>query len=301
VAADAHAGLAVTIDLGLPGELHPPNKQEVGRRLARVARRVVYGEAVAASGPVPLAARRDADRIVVTFRDVEGQLAAPLPDRAAGFEVCGTEGSSCRAAGATFAGDSVTLDLPGGPPPARVRYCWGDSPVCDLRDRSGLPAGPFELPIGPITAVGSRPSPARAAPPLEALSFLVGEWEATGSGAPGRTAGRFSFTWTAERHALLRRNEAVTPSGRHEDVMLVYADPDGALRALYTDNEGHTIAYAVTVGGGRRVVFESSGEGPRYRLWYQLSGDGSLASGFEMAPPGSTEFRTYLEGTARRR
>ena len=59
VAADGHAGLAVTIDIGERDNLHPANKQDVGRRLARAARRVIYGEAIAPSGPVPLSARRE--------------------------------------------------------------------------------------------------------------------------------------------------------------------------------------------------------------------------------------------------
>ena len=52
VAQDTHAGLAVTIDIGDPYDIHPTNKQEVGRRLARAARHVVYGESLAPSGSV---------------------------------------------------------------------------------------------------------------------------------------------------------------------------------------------------------------------------------------------------------
>src|SRR5262249_30900509 len=50
VAADPHTALTVTIDIGEPGELHPPNKQDVGRRLARAARHLIYGEAITPSG-----------------------------------------------------------------------------------------------------------------------------------------------------------------------------------------------------------------------------------------------------------
>jgi sialate O-acetylesterase len=57
------------------------------------------------------------------------------------FELC--DAASCRWATATLAGDHVTLAGTG----TRVRYCWGDSPVCTLSDGSGLPAGPFELTI----------------------------------------------------------------------------------------------------------------------------------------------------------
>ena len=59
------------------------------------------------------------------------------------FELC--DAISCRWAHASLAGDHVTL--PGAGAATRVRYCWGDSPVCTLTDASGLPAGPFELPV----------------------------------------------------------------------------------------------------------------------------------------------------------
>ena len=53
MAADGNAGLAVTIDIGNRDDIHPTNKQEVGKRLARAARHVVYGEKISASGAQP--------------------------------------------------------------------------------------------------------------------------------------------------------------------------------------------------------------------------------------------------------
>jgi len=147
VAADALAALAVTIDIGDRQELHPPNKQEVGRRLARAARRLVYGEHISASGPTPLAARRDQDRIVVTFANVDGMLLTYSAAEPIGFELCGADQASCRFVNATAQPTAVLLDPGNVAAPTRVRFCWGDGPICNLYDRSGLPAGPFELPI----------------------------------------------------------------------------------------------------------------------------------------------------------
>ncbi len=147
VAEDAHAGLAVTIDIGEARNLHPPNKQDVGRRLARAARHVVYGEAIAASGPVAVSAHREQGKVVVQFRDVEDRLEAHGADGLPGFELCGAEPGTCRYVAATPMGDRVALDVGAAGAAARVRYCWADSPVCTLFDRSGLPAGPFELAI----------------------------------------------------------------------------------------------------------------------------------------------------------
>ncbi|WOB26331.1 MULTISPECIES: sialate O-acetylesterase [Xanthomonas] len=147
VADDAHAGLAVAIDIGDRYDIHPANKQELGRRLARAARRVVYGEAIAPSGPVSRSARRDGDSIRIAFDDVDAALLSYGNDAPIGFEVCAAAANSCRYTSATLQGREVSLRIPSGITATRVRYCWADSPVCTLYDRSGLPAGPFELPI----------------------------------------------------------------------------------------------------------------------------------------------------------
>lgn len=149
VAHDGRAGLAVTIDVGDAHNLHPSNKQDVGRRLARAARPVIYGENIPPSGPVPRAATRAADLISVDFSDIDSGLVAYSHDTPIGFELCGAAVGSCRYAEARIRNSQVLLTVPAGTRPSRVRYCWADSPVCTLFDRSGLPAGPFELPISP--------------------------------------------------------------------------------------------------------------------------------------------------------
>ncbi|MEO8606186.1 MAG: 9-O-acetylesterase, partial [bacterium] len=148
VAADAHAGLAVTIDIGEPGDLHPGNKREVGRRLARVAQHVVYGEAVPPSGPTATSARREAGGIVVTFANVTGRLVTYSANGAIGFELCGAAAGSCRYVTGSVDGTRVLLPIAAEAPiPTRVRFLWGPSPISNLSDGSGLPAGPFELAI----------------------------------------------------------------------------------------------------------------------------------------------------------
>jgi sialate O-acetylesterase len=149
VANDPHAALAVTIDVGDAREIHPHDKQEVGRRLARAARRLIYGEHISASGPAPLEARREAQRIAVSFTDVDGALVAYSAKRPIGFELCGSEQNSCRFVDAVIQDNRVLLDSADIAAPTRVRFCWGDAPVCNLYDQSGLPAGPFEIAIHP--------------------------------------------------------------------------------------------------------------------------------------------------------
>lgn len=154
VAKDPHAALAVTIDIGNPKVLHPANKQEVGRRLSIAARHLIYGENIYPSGPVPLGAFREQGHIVVRFGDVTGKLVSysGYPNA---FELCGPTLATCRYARASLKDDQVILtDVPGRAAPTRVRFCWGDSPICTLSDDSQLPAGPFELPIGNQKAPG---------------------------------------------------------------------------------------------------------------------------------------------------
>jgi sialate O-acetylesterase len=147
VAHDPHAGLAITIDIGDAHNLHPTNKQDVGRRLARAARHVIYGESIAPSGPVALSATRAANEIAVEFGDLERGLVAYSHDSPIGFELCADSPGSCRFAQSRIDGARIMLSIPAATSPSRVRYCWADSPVCTLFDRSGLPAGPFELRI----------------------------------------------------------------------------------------------------------------------------------------------------------
>jgi sialate O-acetylesterase len=148
VAADPRAGLVVTIDIGERGDIHPVEKREVGRRLARAARHVVYGDATAPSGPVPLSATREASGIVVAFGAVEGGLVSYSSERAMAFELCGAGPGSCRFVAGQVGRERVVLPVTdAGSAPSRVRFCWGDSPLCNLSDGSGLPVVPFELRI----------------------------------------------------------------------------------------------------------------------------------------------------------
>jgi sialate O-acetylesterase len=148
VAHDGHAGLAVAVDIGDRYDIHPTNKQEVGKRLARAARHVAYGEPLPPSGPVPRAAARANDHVVVTFADTEGKLIAYGASGPVGFELCANDQASCRFVEGRIDGNSVSLQPTAGITPTRVRYCWADSPVCTLYDdRNSLPAGPFEIAI----------------------------------------------------------------------------------------------------------------------------------------------------------
>jgi sialate O-acetylesterase len=145
--ADPRAALVVAIDLGDASELHPPNKRGVGLRLARAARSLAYGEPLSPSGPQAVVATRNGGEVRIRFAGVTGRLDVRSDARPIAFELCGTGIGTCRFAEARIAGDGVTLTGANAVAATRVRYCWGDAPVCNLYDGDGLPAGPFELPI----------------------------------------------------------------------------------------------------------------------------------------------------------
>jgi len=85
----------------------------------------------------------------VSFDGVAEALVSFSARRPIGFELCGEDQTSCRFVDARIDSQEVLLDAADVARPTRVRYCWGDAPICNLYDRSGLPAGPFELPIPP--------------------------------------------------------------------------------------------------------------------------------------------------------
>jgi len=147
--------------------------------------------------------------------------------------------------------------------------------------------------------------------PWAPLSFLLGEWVGEGGGAPGQGSGGFSFTADLQEKILVRKNRAEYPATKerpaysHSDLMIIYPQPDGnKLRAMYFDNEGHVIDYAVEPSNDRSSVqfrSEPSASNPGFRLTYKKTGTNTLALTFEIAPPGKPGgFATYVEATARR-
>lgn len=134
-------GMAVAVDIGDAKDVHPTNKQEVGRRLALVARAVAYGEAVEGSGPIYRGCSVEGGRVRVRFEHVGGGLVAHGP-RLEGFEVAGADGRFVPAE-AVVEGEAVVVTAAGVARPVAVRYGWADFPRCNLYNREGLPASPF--------------------------------------------------------------------------------------------------------------------------------------------------------------
>lgn len=135
-------GMAVTIDIGAALEIHPKNKQDVGRRLARWAMRDCYGEKdIEVSGPLYAAKAVEGDKIRLRFTHTGGGLKAKGGELK-GFAVAGADKKFVWAQ-ARIDGDSVVVWNDAMKSPAYVRYAWADNPECTLYNGAGLPASPF--------------------------------------------------------------------------------------------------------------------------------------------------------------
>ncbi|GBC98831.1 hypothetical protein HRbin17_01347 [bacterium HR17] len=136
-----NTGMATAVDIGDANDIHPRNKQEVGRRLALVARALVYGEHVVYSGPVYERMQVEGNKVRLFFRHVDGGLVCK-GEKLTGFAIAGPNGKFVWAE-AVIDGDTVVVWSPQVAQPAAVRYAWADNPEVSLYNREGLPAVPF--------------------------------------------------------------------------------------------------------------------------------------------------------------
>ena len=134
-------GMAVTIDIGLADDIHPKNKQEVGRRLALVALAGSYGKNVSGSAPVFRNYRIKGDKMELDFGQKQD-----------GFQIKGTTLKGFTIAGpdrvfypaeAMVHDGKIILSSTEVPAPLAARYGWADNPDCNLYGENGLPVAPF--------------------------------------------------------------------------------------------------------------------------------------------------------------
>ena len=143
------------------------------------------------------------------------------------------------------------------------------------------------------------------------FQFLIGNWSGVGSGNPAEAvAGATSFSFELDKRIILRKNRAeyLPKTARkapvvHEDLMVIYPEATNSkFRAVYFDNEGHVINYTVSAPVNRSaLLFESaeSNQGMRFRLVYELTAQGTLATEFYTAPPGG-DYKLYVRGVLKK-
>jgi sialate O-acetylesterase len=136
-----HVGITLTIDIGEANDIHPRNKQEVGRRLALAALAQTYGKDVEFSGPSFRSFEVKDGAIRLAFDHVGAGLVA-RGGKLESFAIAGEDGKFVWA-DAVIDGDTVVVRSPNVPTPKKVRYDWADNPVGNLYNQAGLPAMPF--------------------------------------------------------------------------------------------------------------------------------------------------------------
>ncbi len=136
-----NTGMAVAIDIGDANDIHPRNKQDVGKRLALWALALTYGQKVEYSGPIYREMRIEGDKIRIFFDHADGGLVAKGGELK-GFAIAGAD-RKFHWARARIEGDTVVVWSEEVPQPVAVRYAWADNPDCNLYNKAGLPAPPF--------------------------------------------------------------------------------------------------------------------------------------------------------------
>lgn len=134
-------GMATTLDIGSLTTIHPPNKRDVGYRLARIALADEYGQKIAPSGPFYKNNVIDGDKLIIEFDNVGDGLSASDQDLS-GFEIAGADKVFLPAI-AKIQDDKVVVSNAKITKPVYVRYAWSDTSKASLFNKNGLPAATF--------------------------------------------------------------------------------------------------------------------------------------------------------------
>jgi len=137
-----NTGMAVTIDIGEAGNIHPKNKQDVGKRLALWALANTYGKDIVYSGPLADSIQQQGGKFVIRFDHVGDGLKAN-GGKLKGFAIAGKDRQFVFADAKITGKDTVVVSSPDVPEPVAVRYGWASNPDCNLVNSEGLPASPF--------------------------------------------------------------------------------------------------------------------------------------------------------------
>jgi sialate O-acetylesterase len=142
-----NADTAVITDLGDANDIHPKNKQDVGKRLALIAQARIYGKSVEYSGPIFKSAAIEGDAVRIKYDHVGGGLVIK-DGTLEGFAIAGVDRKWVWAE-ARIDGDEVLVSSPLVKEPKFLRYDYVDVPRYRLWNKAGLPAAPFNATIKP--------------------------------------------------------------------------------------------------------------------------------------------------------
>ena len=136
-----NTGQAVIIDIGDAKDIHPKNKQDVGKRLALNALAKDYHKHVVYSGPTYKSMKVKGNEIILSFKDTKGGLVAK-GGTLKSFAIAGADEKFVWA-DAVIKGKKIIVSSEKVAAPVAVRYAWADNPECTLYNGAGLPASPF--------------------------------------------------------------------------------------------------------------------------------------------------------------
>ena len=141
-----NTGMAVIIDIGDAQDIHPKNKQEVGKRLALSMLAQVYDKKLEFSGPLYQRMKVKKGQATLRFAHADSLCTADSANAKAGpllgFAIAGGD-KIFHVANARIDGKTVVVWSDKVPQPVAVRYAWANNPVCNLYNAAGLPASPF--------------------------------------------------------------------------------------------------------------------------------------------------------------
>jgi sialate O-acetylesterase len=136
-----NTGLAVTIDIGDPHNIHPTNKQDVGKRLSLIALANAYQRKIEFSGPIYRSMEVSGSEVRLSFTHAAGLTAKDGAPKT--FVIAGQDQKFVPAE-AKVDGTMVVVSSPLVAAPVAVRYAWANNPEgCNLYNSDGLPASPF--------------------------------------------------------------------------------------------------------------------------------------------------------------
>lgn len=136
-----NTGMAVTLDIGNPKNIHPANKLDVGNRLARWALAKTYNKDIDFSGPIYKSMEVKEGKAVLTFDYVDQLIYKPEVGTAE-FLIAG-EDKEFKKAKVEIDGNKLILSHPEVSNPAVARYAWSNTDSATLFDENGLPASSF--------------------------------------------------------------------------------------------------------------------------------------------------------------
>lgn len=151
-----NTGQAVIIDIGEGKDIHPKNKVDVGRRLARWALAKDYGINIAYRSPQYKSAEKSGNKMIITFDSINGGWRPFDVNEPRGFAIAGEDKKFVWAKAKILPDGRIEVSADEVQDPTSVRYGWADNPVCNMFDNAGLPLTPFRTDDWPGVTINNK-------------------------------------------------------------------------------------------------------------------------------------------------